>query len=63
VALFRLTREGHGKFFHSVPSGSSSVMDATVSAMCLSNVAICGKIVKRHERKEARWNGALCFGN
>ena len=29
VALSGLTREGRGKFFHSVPSGSNSVMDAT----------------------------------
>src|SRR5438128_170059 len=29
VALSRLTWEGRGKLFHSVPSGSNSVMDAT----------------------------------
>ena len=33
VALSRLTREGQGKLFHSVPSGSNSVMDATAQAM------------------------------
>jgi len=33
VALSRLTREGRGKLFHSVPSGSPSVMDATIRAM------------------------------
>ena len=31
VALSRLTWEGRGKLFHSVPSGSNSVMDATAS--------------------------------
>jgi hypothetical protein len=33
VALSRSTREGHGKLFHSVPSGSPSVMAATIPAM------------------------------
>src|SRR5687768_17376557 len=35
-----VTREGHGKLFHSVPSGSPSVMDATVPAM--SPISVVG---------------------
>src|SRR5579872_7094953 len=33
VVLSRSTKEGHGRLFHSVPSGSPSVMAATIPTM------------------------------